>query len=38
MAESFALMGAFLSIAHPEMYEASPEVLKKIIENPELAK
>jgi hypothetical protein len=36
--ESFALMGAVLSIVHPELYEIGWEVLKKIANNPEMVK
>lgn len=35
-AESFALMGAFLYIAHPELYAAGRQVFRAIGENPSL--
>ena len=38
MAESFALMGAFLYIAHPALYQAGREVLRTIQDNPDLVK
>jgi hypothetical protein len=36
--ESFALMGAVLSIVHPELYEIGREVLKKVVNHPEMVK
>jgi hypothetical protein len=36
--ESFTLMGAMLSIVHPELYEIGWEVLKKVTNNPEMVK
>ena len=36
--ESFALMGAVLSIVHPELYEIGWEVLKKVTNNLEMVK
>ena len=36
--ESFALMGALLSIVHPELYEIGREVLQKVADNPEMVK
>ena len=36
--ESFALMGVLLSIVHPELYEIRREVLKKVVDNPEMVK
>ena len=31
-------MGALLSIVHPELYEIGREVLKKVVNNPEMVK
>ena len=36
--ESFALMGALLSIVHPELYEIGREVLQKVADHPEMVK
>lgn len=37
-AESFALIGAFLFIAHPELYNAGRQVFRTISQNPALVK
>ena len=36
--ESFALMGALLSIVHLELYEIRREVLNKMADHPEMVK
>jgi hypothetical protein len=36
--ESFTLMGALLSIVHPELYEIGREVLKKVADSPDMVK
>jgi hypothetical protein len=36
--ESFALMGALLSIVHPELYQIGREVLKKVADSPDMVK
>ena len=36
--ESFTLMGAVLSIVHPELYEIRLEVLKKVANHPKMVK
>jgi hypothetical protein len=36
--ESFALMGALLSIVHPELYQIGWEVLKKVADSPDMVK
>ena len=38
MAETFALMGAFLNITHPEMYQAGQAAMKMILEKPDMVK
>ena len=37
-AESFALMGAFLSIVHPVLYRTGRDVFMKIISDPSVVK
>ena len=36
--ESFTLMGALLSIVHPELYQIGREVLKKVADSPDMVK
>ncbi|KAF8226349.1 hypothetical protein L208DRAFT_1302482, partial [Tricholoma matsutake] len=38
IAESLALMGAFLNVAHPELYAAGRKAFLKLIEKPDMVK